>query len=214
MTEAKVNLCKCADSPEPSLLAQNGIKSPHLLTQMANWVSCEKRRLWRVCIFAQSSLSLRHCSKILSSGSNGGYGHLCEQRRLWRVCTFARLTLAFAVLPQMAMICLLFTPAAKTLVSLHIWESFHESYSHWTTGVSSKISYAGSEGSSESYICTGTPEPSSQYRNIVCWLIRRLVYQYFNICVIVVSNAPWLSFITILCWWKIKGAFKVPILIS
>ena len=27
MTEAKVSLCKCADSPEPSLLAQNGIQS-------------------------------------------------------------------------------------------------------------------------------------------------------------------------------------------
>ena len=27
VTEAKVSLCKCADSPDPSLLAQNGIQS-------------------------------------------------------------------------------------------------------------------------------------------------------------------------------------------
>ena len=28
VTNAKVSLCKCADSPEPSVLAQNGIQSP------------------------------------------------------------------------------------------------------------------------------------------------------------------------------------------
>ena len=28
VTKAKVSLCKCADSPDPSLLAQNGIQSP------------------------------------------------------------------------------------------------------------------------------------------------------------------------------------------
>ena len=28
VAKAKVSLCKCADSPEPSLLAQNGIQSP------------------------------------------------------------------------------------------------------------------------------------------------------------------------------------------
>ena len=49
---------------------------------------CEQLRLWRVCTFAQSNLSLRHCTKSL-------------------------------VLPKMA-ICVLFTPAANTLVSLHI----------------------------------------------------------------------------------------------
>ena len=27
-SEAKVSLCKCADSPDPSLLEQNGIQSP------------------------------------------------------------------------------------------------------------------------------------------------------------------------------------------
>ena len=49
---------------------------------------CEQRRLWRVCTFAQTDLSLRHCTKSL-------------------------------VLPKMA-ICVLFTPAANTLVNLHI----------------------------------------------------------------------------------------------
>ena len=49
---------------------------------------CEQRRLWLVCTFAQTNLSLRHCTKSL-------------------------------VLPKMA-ICVLFTPAANTLVSLHI----------------------------------------------------------------------------------------------
>ena len=28
VTKAKVSLCKCADSPDPSLLAQKGIQSP------------------------------------------------------------------------------------------------------------------------------------------------------------------------------------------
>ena len=28
VTKAKVSLCKCADSPDPSVLAQNGIQSP------------------------------------------------------------------------------------------------------------------------------------------------------------------------------------------
>ena len=47
------------------------------------------------------------------------------------------LTLAFVtvpklhVRPQMVM-CVLFTPAAKTLVSLTICAGFHEPYSHWT----------------------------------------------------------------------------------
>ena len=51
--------------------------------------------------------------------------NLCEQRRLWRVCTFAQAYLSHRhctkslVLPKMA-ICVLFTPAANTLVSLHI----------------------------------------------------------------------------------------------
>ena len=51
--------------------------------------------------------------------------NLCEQRRLWRVCTFAqaypslRHCIKCLVLPKMA-ICVLFTPAANTLVSLHI----------------------------------------------------------------------------------------------
>ena len=50
---------------------------------------------------------------------------LCEQRRIWRVCTFAQAYLSLRrcttslVLPQMAL-CVLFTPAANTLVSLHI----------------------------------------------------------------------------------------------
>ena len=33
-----------------------------------------------------------------------------------------------------------------------------------------KTSCAGSKGSLESAIWTGSPEPSSQYRNIMCWL--------------------------------------------
>ena len=51
--------------------------------------------------------------------------NLCEQRRLWRVCTFAQAYLSLRhctkslVLPKMA-ICVLFMPAANTLVSLHI----------------------------------------------------------------------------------------------
>ena len=51
--------------------------------------------------------------------------NLCEQRRLWRVCTFAQAYLSHRhctkslVLPKMA-ICVLFTQAANTLVSLHI----------------------------------------------------------------------------------------------
>ena len=49
--------------------------------------------------------------------------NLCEQRRLWRVCTFAQAYLSHRtkslVLPKMA-ICVLFAPAANTLVSLHI----------------------------------------------------------------------------------------------
>ena len=54
-----------------------------------NVILCEQRRLWRVCTFEQTYLSLRHCTKSL-------------------------------VLPKMA-ICVLFTPAANTLVSLQIW---------------------------------------------------------------------------------------------
>ena len=51
--------------------------------------------------------------------------NLCEQRRLWRVCTFAQTNLSLChctkslVLLKMA-ICVLFTPAANTLASLHI----------------------------------------------------------------------------------------------
>ena len=51
--------------------------------------------------------------------------NLSEQRRLWRVCTFAQAYISLRhctkslVLPKMA-ICVLFTPAANTLVSLHI----------------------------------------------------------------------------------------------
>ena len=51
--------------------------------------------------------------------------NLCEQRRLWRVCTFAQAYLSLPhctkslVLPKIA-ICVLLTPAANTLVSLHI----------------------------------------------------------------------------------------------
>ena len=51
--------------------------------------------------------------------------NLCEQRMLWWVCTSAQAYLSHRhctnslVLPKMA-ICVLFTPAANTLVSLHI----------------------------------------------------------------------------------------------
>ena len=83
MTKAKVSSCKRADSPEPSLLALNSIKSPfeaaYVLAQMANFVPCEQRMLWRVCTFAESRLSLRHCSKNLTdfcTKRNGMSPHL------------------------------------------------------------------------------------------------------------------------------------------
>ena len=85
--------------------------------------SCEQRWLWQVCTFAWSSLSLRPSSKWWLKWRLNA--NLCEQRRLWRVCTFAQAYLSHRhcakslVLPKMAM-CVLFTPAANTLVSLHI----------------------------------------------------------------------------------------------
>ena len=44
VAKAKVSLCKCADSPEPSLLAQNGIQSAvsNLLNTRPAFVDVEK----------------------------------------------------------------------------------------------------------------------------------------------------------------------------
>ena len=88
--------------------------------------SCEPRWLWGVCTFAWSSPSLRHSSKLSCGDSKLRLNAiLCEQRRIWRVCTFAQAYLSLRhctkslVLPLMT-ICVLFTPAANTLVSLHI----------------------------------------------------------------------------------------------
>ena len=51
---------------------------------------------------------------------------LCEQRRLWRVCTVAQANLSLrhctkSLLLHKMLICVLYAPAANTLVSLHIW---------------------------------------------------------------------------------------------
>ena len=69
-----------------------------------------------------SNLRLRRNSKFSCGGSTA---ICCGQRRLWRVCTFVQAYLSlrhctkFIVLSKMA-ICVLLTPAANTLVSLHI----------------------------------------------------------------------------------------------
>ena len=79
------------------------------------------RRPWRVCTFDWSSLSLRHSSKILY-GSNGDLMLFCVSSE---GCTIAQayLSLRHVAVPKAASngeLCILFTPAAKTLVSLHI----------------------------------------------------------------------------------------------
>ena len=38
---------------------------------ICNAILCEKRRLWRVCTFAQAYLSLRHINRISCAASNG-----------------------------------------------------------------------------------------------------------------------------------------------
>ena len=94
---------------------------------------CEQRRLWRVYIFASSSLSLRHNSKFSCWLKWRFNAILFEQRRLWRVYTCAQ-ALAFItvpkshVLPQMAIV-VLFTPAANTLDGE---SSLLCRHSHWT----------------------------------------------------------------------------------
>ena len=75
--------------------------------------------------------------------------NLCEHGRLWQVCTFAQAYLSHRhctkslVLPKMA-ICVLFTPAVNTLVSLHICAKSLDN------AISIKIFCAGSEGSCKS----------------------------------------------------------------
>ena len=88
--------------------------------------SCEQRWLWGVCTFAWSSLSLRHSSKFSCGDSKLRLNAILrEQRRIWPVCTIAQAYLYLGhctkslVLPKMA-ICVLFTPAVNTLVSLPI----------------------------------------------------------------------------------------------
>ena len=68
VAKAKVSLCKCADSPEPSLLAQNGIQSPFVTKAQTRQ---SKFRLMGVCTFAQARLSLRNSTRIPCAGSDG-----------------------------------------------------------------------------------------------------------------------------------------------
>ena len=104
--------------------------------------SCEQRWLWQVCTFAWSSLSLRPSSKFLCGGSNGDWMPICASRE--GSGESASHCIKCLVLPKMA-ICVLFTPAANTLVSLHICAGK-------VTRQCDKyqISCAGSEGSWES----------------------------------------------------------------
>ena len=95
---------------------------------------------------------------------------LCEQRRIWWVCTFAQAYLSLChctkslLLPKMA-ICVLFTPAANTLVSLHICAG-----SHWKMWEVSRSLVLAAKALGSMHVCTDSPEPSIQYRNIMCWL--------------------------------------------
>ena len=84
-------------------------------------------RLWRVCTFAWSSLSLGHSSKISCGSSNGNWMPFCASSEgSGTKCIFAQAyfslhhyTKSHLQLTKMA-ICVLFTPAASTLLSLHI----------------------------------------------------------------------------------------------
>ena len=77
---------------------------------------CEQRWLWRVCTFAWSSLSLRHSLKFSCGDSNGDLMPFCASSEgSGESAHLHRLTLALVTL-----ICVLFMPAANTLVSMHI----------------------------------------------------------------------------------------------
>ena len=118
------------------------------------WVSFMRRAMTGE--FAWSSLRLRHVSKF-SWRLNA---ILCEQRRLWRVCTIAQAYLNLChctkslVLPKMA-ICDLFTPAANSLVSLHIFAGkVTDQCDKYQDLLSCQRRLLG--------VCTGSHEPSSQ----------------------------------------------------
>ena len=104
VTKAQVSLCKCVDSPEPSPLAQNSIKSP-LESQFK-----------KSCAGSDGDLLL-FCARSEGSGESTHW-----HRPTWAFVTVPK----SHVLPQMA-ICVLFTPAAKIGESTHLCR-----YSHWT----------------------------------------------------------------------------------
>ena len=105
MTKARVSLCKCVDSLEPSIL---------VLPQMA------------ICVlFKPSAKTLHICAGIVTGQCDNHQYIMCWQRRLWRLYTFAQAWLSlrrrpkYHVLAQMAICVPFIMRAAKAVASLH-----------------------------------------------------------------------------------------------
>ena len=84
--EVQASLCKCADSPEPSLAAHE-ILIIITMSSDYTWHYLHKlARLWRACTFTQACLSLITVPKSHALGQMAINAILCQKRRLWRVC--------------------------------------------------------------------------------------------------------------------------------
>ena len=70
----------------------------HVLAQMAILAHlCKHRRLWQICIFAQSRLSFHHgtCTRSCALAQMAILAHLFKHRRLCQICIFAQSRLSF-----------------------------------------------------------------------------------------------------------------------
>ena len=144
--------------------------SPLILTFF--WCySCEQRWQWRVCTFAWSSLSLRPSSKFLCGGSNGDWMPICASSEgSGESAHVHTLTLAFVTV-QKLLCCQKWRFVCYSRQQRILWwVCIFAQAKSLDNAISIKISCAGSKALESLHVCTGSPEPSSEYRNILCWL--------------------------------------------
>ena len=139
--------------------------------------------------FAWSSLSLRHSLKFSCGDSNGGWMPFCASSEgSGESAHLHRLTLAFVTV-QNLLCCLKWRFVCYSRQQRILW--WVCTFAQAVTGQCNKYQALLCWQQRLFGVCTGSPEPSIQYRNIMCWLkwrfLQRLCEQQM-MCWVCTSN--------------------------
>ena len=116
--------------------------------------------------FAWSSLSLRHSLKFSCGDSNGDWMPFCASSEgSGESAHLHRLTLTFVTVQNC---CLKWRFVCYSRQQRILWRVC--TFAQAVTGQCNKYQDLAAKALGSMHVCTGSPEPSIQYRNIMCWL--------------------------------------------